>query len=264
MRAAVFQFDVTHDAATNLSRVEEGLHQAAAEGVDLVVLPEMWPTSFPLGGVSKQHLGQTTEAWQRVRELSSRHGLCVIGSGFGRSAALPSNRLRIVEGGEELSVYDKVHLFSPTAEGSSFSAGDAVPSVVKTDKVQLTAIICYDLRFAGLLDKPWREGFDLLAICAQWPVPRIAHWRALAIARAVERQCFVVACNRIGSAEIGRRRKPLVFPGASLIVSPLGEVLVEADDGAGLFSADLELDEARRYRTRIPLHKDERPEVYGA
>ncbi|MCK9906478.1 hypothetical protein MXD63_41625, partial [Frankia sp. Cpl3] len=35
-------------------------------------------------------------------------------------------------------------------------------------------------------------------VCAQWPHPQLNHWRQLLIARAVENQMYVVACNRVG------------------------------------------------------------------
>ena len=264
MRAAVFQFDVLPDAAHNLERVLEGLSQAAAQGVDLVVLPEMWPTSFPSGAASEADLLATEEAWLRVGEFTAGQPLCVMGSGLGRTGGLPANRMRVFEAGAELLAYDKLHLFSPTAETRCFSAGKEPPPALDTRAVRLGVAVCYDLRFAGCFDRAWRAGVDLWALSAQWPLPRIGHWRALVMARAIERQCFFVACNRTGCAEIGRRRLPLEFPGASLIVSPLGEVLVEADGREGLFTADLDLSEARRYRTRIPLLKDERPQFYGS
>ena len=93
-------------------------------------------------------------------------------------------------------------------------------------------------------------------------VPETALRRVWSIARAVEGQCFVVACNRTGSAEVGRRSHALDFPGNSLVVAPEGEVLAEGRGEAGLVEAELELDRARRYRTRLPVAKDERPDLY--
>lgn len=263
MRAAVHQFDVTCDAAANLAAAERGLRAAADAGARLVVLPEMWPTSFPPEGGTPARLDETDAAWERVRELSRELELVVAGSGFGRTGDLPSNRMLVLDRGEVASAYDKVHLFSPTAEGATFAAGATPPPVTATSVGRVCAVVCYDLRFAGLLDAPWRAGFDHLLVSAQWPVPRIAHWRALVVARAVERQCFVVASNRTGFAEVGRRRLPLEFPGASLVVSPHGAVLADAGAAEATAWADLDLGEARAYRTRIPLHKDERPDVYG-
>ena len=85
---------------------------------------------------------------------------------------------------------------------------------------------------------------------------------ALVRGRAVENQCFVLATNRTGSAVIGRRKLQLEFPGNSLVVSPHGAVLARGEGAAGLVIADVDLDEARRYRREVPVMKDERRELY--
>ena len=263
MRAAAFQFDVTTDPLANLAAVEAGLARAAEVGVELVVLPELWPTSFPpSGGADEAALAASERARERVRELSAELFLCVAGSGYGRTAGLPTNRLTVHDRGDEVLAYDKIHLFTPTAEREAFSAGDAPPPTVPTSVGRLSGVVCYDLRFPELFRVPFRAGAEIVVLPAQWPAARAVHWRALVVARAVESQCFLIACNRLGSALIGRRRLQLDFPGNSLVVSPHGEVLAEGAGEEGLITAELELDEVRRYRTRVPVQKDERVDLY--
>ena len=263
MRAAALQFDVLDDPQANLDAVELGLADAARGGIELVVLPEMWPTSFPPAQADAESLLRVTEAAnERARGLSAELDLCVVGSGFARARGGLVNRLRCFDRGAEILSYDKVHLFTPTAEGECFQAGEDPPATVDASIGKLSGAICYDLRFPEILRVPFREGVELLAICAQWPDTRAAHWRALVIARAIENQCCVVACNRTGSAEIGRRRLRLDFPGNSLVVTPHGEVLAEGRGEAGLITADLDLDLGRRLRTRVPVLKDDRSDLY--
>ena len=97
-----------------------------------------------------------------------------------------------------------------------------------------------------------------MLVCAQWPVARTSHWRALAVGRAVEGQCFVVACNRSGIAKVGRRKMELHFPGSSLIVDPSGNVLAEGDEDTPLIYADIDLALAEEQRRILPVQKDER------
>src|SRR5688572_6566030 len=255
MRAAAFQFDVRRgDVAANLATVERGLVAAAERGIELVVLPEMWPTSFVADGDPREWQRATDDALARVQELSRRLGLVVAGSGFGapgsagiepgsgpsvspspagresRGAGLepgvpgsgPRNRLTVFERGERVLAYDKLHLFSPTAEGESFSAGDALPPTVATCLGKLAGIVCYDLRFGMALRAPFLSGAEVLVVPAQWPATRAAHWRALVCGRAAELQGFVVAANRTGTDLVGRRRLELAFAGNSLIAGPDG------------------------------------------
>ena len=128
MRIAVLPFDVRVDACDdNLAVVEAGLRAAAREGVALVVLPEMWPTSFP---VAETDVDAATianaRAVEHVRACSRDLDLVVAGSALhAREHARPTNRWHLIERGEIVASHDKIHLFTPTAEDASFSAGDA-------------------------------------------------------------------------------------------------------------------------------------------
>ena len=67
MRVAAFQFDVRRgEVAHNLARVEEGLREAAEREVALVLLPEMWATSFVSDADDEGWLARSDEAVDRV------------------------------------------------------------------------------------------------------------------------------------------------------------------------------------------------------
>ena len=267
MRVAALQLDVRRgDVEANLARVEALLREARARDVALVCLPEMWPTSFPTGdGPGEGALERTAAALERVRELSRELELVVAGSAFGPSPdpLRPTNRFHLLDHGELVARYDKVHLFSPTAEHESFTPGTHPPPVVTTTAGRVSAATCYDLRFPELARVAFRGGAELLLVPAQWPSPRAAHWRALCIGRAVEGQLVVVAANRTGTETVGRRGLELDFPGNSLVVSPHGEVLAEGRGEEGLVVAEVDLALARELRVRVPVAKDERRELYA-
>lgn len=266
MRAAAFQFDVRRGEVTaNLAAVAAGLREAAARGIELVVLPEMWPTSFVADGDPSVWQRESDAALERVGELSRDLGLVVAGSSFGaaRAGTPPRNRLSVFARGERVLVYDKLHLFSPTAEGESFSAGDALPTTVATSLGKLAGIVCYDLRFGACLRAPFLDEAEVLLVPAQWPSPRAAHWRALVCGRAAELQAFVVAANRTGTALVGRRELALDFPGNSLIAAPDGTILAEGHGADGLVEAELDFASLRTLRRALPVRRDERRDLYG-
>jgi predicted amidohydrolase len=265
MRAAAFQFDVRRgDVAANLATVERGLAAAVARGIELVVLPEMWPTSFVADGDPREWQESTDAALAGLGELSRELGLTVAGSAFGASdGCAPRNRLTVFERGERVLDYDKLHLFSPTAEGESFSAGDALPPTVAVHFGKLAGVVCYDLRFGLALRAPFRAGAEVLVVPAQWPATRKEHWRALVCGRAAELQAYVVAANRTGTDLVGRRRLALEFAGNSLIAGPDGTVLAEGRGEEGLVEAELELERVRTLRRAVPVRDDERLDLYG-
>jgi predicted amidohydrolase len=268
VRIAALQFDVRRgDVAANLERVEAGLREAAGRGVALVALPEMWPTSFVELEHGTDWLAPTERALERVRELSRELDLAVCGSAFARPdgaapGALPRNRLTVHDQGRVALEYDKVHLFTPTGEKESFSAGGAPPGTVSVRGVRLSGLVCYDLRFAPLLRAPWLDAAELLVAPAQWPAARSSHWRALLLGRAVEHQAVVLGANRTGRDVAGRRGLELHFPGDSLIAGPDGKALAEGDGRDGLVVAELDLDAVRRLRREVPVRRDERPAAY--
>ena len=281
MRVAALQFDVREgEPEANLAAVERGLRDAAERGVALVVLPELWPTSFPgSGGTSEtaadpDRFAATARALERLAELTRELELVVAGSAYGPPepggpgdsgdrGGLPTNRLHVFDRGALVLAYDKLHLFSPTAEGEQFRAGEEPPPVVDTSAGRLAGLVCYDLRFPELARHAFRAGAELLVCPAQWPDPRGPHWRALTVGRAVENQCVVVGANRTGQAIVGRRELELRFPGNSIVASPHGEVLAEGRGAAGLVLAEVDLEVVRRLRRRVPVARDERRDLYG-
>jgi len=264
MRIGALQFDVRRgDVEHNVAAVVKGLHAARADGLDLVCLPEMWPTSFADPRDDDAWIDASRSAVERVAALGAELDLAIVGSAFGRAASgRPTNRLHVLDGGRERAAYDKLHLFSPTAEGETFAAGDVAPPVVDVRGVRLAGMICYDLRFPEVAREVFRCGAELLCVPAQWPRPREPHWRGLVVGRAVELQGHVLAANRTGNDVVGRRELELAFPGNSLVCDPHGAVLAEGRGPAGLVSADVDLERARRLRVRVPVAKDERPDLY--
>jgi len=125
--------------------------------------------------------------------------------------------------------------------------------------VVLALTICYDLRFPELYRHYATErGAKMMIVCAEWPLMRLAHWRALLIARAIENQCFVVAVNACG--ETGGT----VFAGHSMILDPWGKVAAEAGEGEQLLTVGIDLDEVERVRRTIPVFEDRRPDMYAS
>lgn len=274
MRVATLEIDLRTGATdTNLRAVEAGVRAAATAGAQLVAVPEMWPTSF-IASATEGLFRASDEAVAEIAKLAGELGIVVVGSAFGPAAGpqgLPSNRAHVLGQGETLAFHDKVHLFSPTAEHLAFRAGDMPPPVVRLPgmDVLVAPIVCYDLRFPEVARAAFRAGAEILVVVAQWPETRAAHWKALLRGRAAEMEGFVVASNRIGVDEIGRRRMRLEFQGHAAVVGPNGvdvpDVHVETlgPGGTRLSVHDIDLEQARDLRRAVPVLRDERAELFG-
>jgi predicted amidohydrolase len=121
---------------------------------------------------------------------------------------------------------------------------------------KFAGVICYDIRFPEWIRAHTSEGAEALFVVAEWPAARLEHWRALLIARAIENQCYVIACNRSGHDPNNE------FAGHSMIIDPWGEVIAEAGDNEEILSAEIELDLVKEIRKQIPIFTDRKPEFY--
>lgn len=110
--------------------------------------------------------------------------------------------------------------------------------------------ICYDLRFPELFRIGLGMGAEAFCLGANWPQARQSHWRALAIARAIENQAFVFALNRTGADP------HLQYAGGSIVVGPKGEVLGELGDEEQVLSVAVDPEAVRTWRREFPAWRD--------
>ncbi|KAA0889815.1 carbon-nitrogen family hydrolase [Oryzomonas rubra] len=255
LRAAAIQFNVRQGAVdANLAHVREALRRAAAQGANLVVLPEMWSSGFAyksLNELAQRTAGIVEELLALSRDLK----LVIVGSMPEPNGDKVFNTVFLADNGTLAGVYRKIHLFSLLGEDRAFSGGNRW-LVAETSVGKVGVIICYDLRFPELSRRLAVEGAQVICIPAQWPRPREEHWRTLLRARAIENQLFVVACNACGP--IGK----LELFGMSMVIDPKGEVLAEAGDGESEIVADLDMQAMADWRAQIPCFNDRRPEYY--
>jgi predicted amidohydrolase len=173
----------------------------------------------------------------------------------------PWNSASVIDSrGQVLGTYRKIHLFSPAREHEHFAPGGSVlvvPLSIGGHTWQVCPLVCYDLRFPELFRIAALAGAEIFAVGANWPSARAHHWRALAIARAIENQAYVVACNRVG-------KDPLTeYSGGSIIVGPDGTVLAEAGHQTAIIHAQADREALLRWRDRFPALRDARRSLIG-
>ena len=254
--AAAVQFNIVlGEVDQNLARAAAGLERAANQGAQLAVLPEMWSAGYDYKRLAK-HAEKTPEVLNAVCEWSLQLGLVVVGSLPEMVDGRIYNTAYVIDRGELLDSYRKLHMFSTMGEDRFLSPGDR-SLVVSTSAGWLGVAICYDLRFPELFRKMALEGAEVICLPAEWPKPRQEHWRTLLRARAMENQLFVVATNCCGI------QGKLDFFGMSLLLSARGEVLAEGGDTDAELVATFDYQEMLDYRAQIRCYDDRRPEVYG-
>ena len=240
----------------NMEHVREWVGEAARRGSQLVLFPELWDTGYALerAGELASRLGEGRFA--EVGALAKEYGLYVAGSLMEDRDGQACNCLAVFgPDGELLGAYRKLHLFRLMEEEKYLTEGDQ-PLSLEMPWGNTGLAICYDLRFPELFRRYALEGSRMVLLPSEWPHPRLAHWRTLLRARAIENQMYVVACNRVGTS------KDAHFFGHSTIVDPWGETVIEGGESEMLLTAEIDLSLVEKARKRIPVFEDRRPEVY--
>lgn len=257
MRAALVQMDIALGRPdVNRARVAE-LVREAAKGADLVILPEMWTTGYALSDLAGNLADQSGEpTGTLLASLARECGVYLVGSTADeRDGRVYNSATVYAPGGTRVAEYAKAHLV-PMMDEHLYLAPGGSAVLAEIAGVKAGLAICYDLRFPELFRTLALGGAELLIIPAEWPAQRLQHWRLLLQARAIENQCFVLACNRVGK-DLNNN-----FPGHSMVIDPWGAILAEGSDRDEILRAEFDPALVAEIRARIPVFRDRRPEIY--
>jgi nitrilase len=249
------------DVAANLAQARTLIEAAAADGAELIVLPE----NFAFMGANQTDRLSVSEhpgsgpIQDFLSSLARDAGAWLIGGTVplrcedaGRAAAAC---LTYDPRGELAARYDKIHLFDVSIPGakeryreSASTAPGSQVVTVATDFGGVGLAVCYDIRFPALFDCLGRSAMDILAVPAAFTVPTgEAHWHCLLRARCIESLCFGVAAAQWGEHPGGRSTY-----GHSLILGPWGDTLAELTSGAGVCAAEVDIMSLTHLRERFP------------
>lgn len=253
---AVVQFTIAlGEVEANLAKALAALRRVRQHDAHLAVLPEMWST-----GYDYKHLAvlaqETPRVLEALQQVTAELGMVTVGSLAEKAGDAIFNTAYVVDRGEVVGAYRKLHLFSTMGEDRYLTAGNDL-LVADTSVGRLGVAICYDLRFPELFRKLALQGAEILCLPAEWPKPRQEHWRTLLRARAIENQLFVAAANCCGV------QGKLDFFGMSLLLGARGEVLAEGGETETELMTIFDFEEMAAYRNQIPCFRDRRPEIYG-
>lgn len=95
-----------------------------------------------------------------------------------------------------------------------------------------------------------------------FPHPRLTHWQTLIRARAIENQVYFIATNQCSTENHGSDIGDTHYFGHSMVIDPWGEILLEADETAGLYTVEIDVDKVAETRAHMSVLKDRRPDLY--
>jgi predicted amidohydrolase len=244
----------------NLAAARRRVGQAAADGAQLVLLPEYWAImghsdSDKVALAEQPGHGTIQDA---MADMAREHRIWLLGGTLPLQTEVPgkvfNTTLVYDPQGLPVSRYDKIHLFGFSNGSESYDESRTIVpgSLVGSFDAPFGRVglsVCYDLRFPEL--------YRAMGPCALMVVPAafthttgLAHWEVLLRARAIENQCYVLAAAQGGLHQNGRRTW-----GHSMLIDPWGKVLTELAEGEGVVAGVIDAGLLASVRSNLPALK---------
>jgi predicted amidohydrolase len=267
MLAAVAQIDPKlGERERNLETCIARLEEAAAQGAQLLVLPECAIPGYMFESFDEalpyavEVPGPSTEALERE---CRRLGMYVVCGELERDGDQLRNAAVFVGPDGLIGTYWKTHL--PFLGVDRFvTPGDEL-TVWETPLGRIGIEICYDLRFPEVTRTLALRGADIVAHPTNFPVAARIQTELITVARAAENRLYLLTANRCG------KERWAEFCGWSQIVDPYGKRLAETGQSEeALLVAEVDVEQARDKDYVVPgdyelyLFGHRRPELYGA
>ncbi len=261
MKIAALQMVSGMQVDANLQTASLLIQEAAAQGAELVALPEYFCIlgQHDTDKLALQETPGTGPLQQFLSTMALQHGVWLVGGTIPLAAQQPgrvrNSCLVFNPQGQQAARYDKIHLFAfdngkesydesrVLEPGSTPVCFDLPSRDGHTWRVGLS--VCYDLRFAALYSA---LAADLLLVPSAFThTTGQAHWETLLRARAVENLAYVLAPAQGGEHANGRRTW-----GHSMLVDGWGQVQSQRPEGAGLVLGEVSYTQLQSWRAHLP------------
>lgn len=258
-KAACIQSTATPDLAADIGVLSAMIREAAGMGASFIATPEYCAgldtregKMFPVAFAEAEH-----PALPAFQSLAKELGIFLLIGSIGIKS--PDDRIfnrsfMLDPHGQIASRYDKIHLFDINlGEGRSYHESATIAAgekgvIAPCTEGLIGLSICYDIRFPHLYRAYAKAGAEMLAAPAAFTkVTGEAHWHVLQRARAIENGAYVISPGQFGTLAGGAE-----CYGHSLIVDPWGRVLADGGDKPGIVIAEIDLEQVRVTRQRIP------------
>ncbi len=266
VKVAAVQMRSDGDMSANIAALERMVGEAAAEGAQYVQTPEntgIIQNDRVLYRASL-HAEQDDPVVKAAEALAKRHGIYLhIGSTpIKLDNGLIANRAFVfAPDGSKITTYDKIHMFDVDLDnGESWRESDTISAgnravVAELPFMKLGLAICYDIRFPQLFQAQANAGANVISAPAAFTRQTgEAHWHIMQRARAIENGAFLISAAQ-GGLHNGNRETY----GHTIIVSPWGKILAEADhDNPAVIYAEVDVADSAAARNKIPNLKNAR------
>ncbi len=274
------QMRMVPEPAENVAAAVRWVRKAAAEGAEVVCLPELFRSQYFCQTENHANFdlaepvpGPSTDA---IGALARELGIVIVASLVERRApGLYHKTAAILDAdGSGAGLYRKMHIPDDPLyyEKFYFTPGDLGFRAIDTQKGKLGTLVCWDqwfpegarltaLRGASVLFYPTAIGWHP-SEKAKYGAAQSDAWRTVQRAHAISNGVYVAAVNRVGHE--GAAEGGIEFWGGSFVADPFGVVLAEASrDREEVLLANVDLGYLESVRRHWPFLRDRRVDAYG-
>ena len=281
---AAVQMACVPDAAENRRTAETMVRRAAADGAQIILLPELFENPYfcQERRYASYDLATTpaeNPAIQQLRRVAAELNVVLPVSFYEKAGNVLYNSVAIIDAdGTVLGIYRKTHIPDDHfyQEKFYFTPGDTGFKVWNTRYAKIGVGICWDQWFpeaarcmalmgADMLLYPTAIGSEPILECDSMP-----HWRRAMQGHSAANLVPVIAANRIGTEyvhptpENQNQNSSLTFYGSSFITDATGAIVSEADrTDEAVITAVIDHEQNRDLRQSWGVFRDRRPELYG-
>lgn len=279
---AAVQMQCSREAAENLDTAERFVREAAKNGADIILLPELFERQYfcqerryDYYSFAKPTL--ENDAVRRFLDVTRELSIVMPVSFYERDGNRLFNTAAVLDSGELLGIYRKTHIPDDHyyQEKFYFIPGDTGFRTWQTRFGCIGVGICWDQWFpetaralalngAELLFYPTAIGSEPILLTDSMP-----HWTRTMQGHSAANVMPVIAANRFGLEEVtpceenGGQRSSLQFYGSSFITDETGAILLQAPrDKACVLTQTFDLDRMAQARLEWGIFRDRRPPCY--
>lgn len=248
----------------NLAKSIRLIEQAAENGTDLVLFPEVQLTEF-----FPQYPGQSVHKYEITLDSDIIKTLCAA-CRENHIIAVPNVYLRengkaydasllIDRDGTITGIQKMVHIAQAEQffEQDYYTPSDDGFHVFDTSLGKIGIVVCFDRHYPESIRTEALRGAELILIPTvntKAEPSEMFEWELRV--QAFQNSAAIAMCNRSGA------EGAMDFSGESIVIDANGAVLAKADDTEQLLYAAVDMQQASEIRTRRPYTQLRRPEFY--
>ena len=267
VKVALCQMNVVDNKEKNLRKASSMIAQCIKENVDFIVLPEMFNCPYSNDKfVEYAEVEKDSETLLKISDLSCKNNVYILAGSIPEKEndKLYNTSYLFDKEGDIIAKHRKMHLFDIDVKGKiTFKESDVLTAgdeftTADTEFGKIGIGICYDIRFPELARIMAQKGASILFYPGAFNMTTgPAHWELLFKSRALDNQVYCV-----GVAPALNEDASYHSFGHSIVTSPWGEIIAEANEKETLIISEIDLDEIKKIREELPLLKNKREDLY--